>query len=270
MSAEPQRSQNEKSAAFFEEMLGEDWHKRSREIALEAGKSLGKTVTEMDDPAFRLGMAEALGKASNWPAPEELASIRQTVADLTRPQPMALPPSSQRQPAKRARRRVKPIPLDEQIARRVLKRHRSTVVIFLKKAGLAGELKELEAVEKRIAEGSHQAAKHAAFSARNLMEGVADRLLQPTSEKRLDRDGREHSLGGKDHKNRLIAYAEDQLKGKWEGHEFRAFVGTMDLVMRWTASGPHGAYKLQEAEHLYTRMLDALAVIASAYEEEPA
>jgi hypothetical protein len=137
--------------------------------------------------------------------------------------------------------------------------------MFLKAAGLPGELKELVEVEKRIGEGTHQAGKHAAFSARNLMQGVADQLFPPASETWHDRDGREHSLGAKDHKNRLIAYVSKQLEGRWEAHEFRAFIGTMDVVMRWTGSGPHGAYKLQEGEYMYMRMLDALAVLARAH-----
>lgn len=96
------------------------------------------------------------------------------------------------------------------------------------------------------------------------MQGVADRLFPPTQETWRGRDGREHLLGAKDHKNRLIAYASQQLEGHWEAHELRAFIGTMDAVMRWTGSGPHGACKLQEGEHMYTRMLDALAVLARA------
>lgn len=106
------------------------------------------------------------------------------------------------------------------------------MVIFLKKAGLAGELKELAEVEKRIGEGTHQAGKHAAFSARNLMEGVADYLFPPTSDTWLGRDNQKHALGANNHKNRLIAYADQRLKDQWEGHDCRAFVGTLDVVMR--------------------------------------
>jgi hypothetical protein len=163
-----------------------------------------------------------------------------------------------------ANRRIKRPP-NEQIARRVVKRHRTSTTHFLKKAGLADELRELVEVETRLANGTPPDCKHAAYSARNLMEGVANCLFPATSERHLDRSGREHSLGAKDHKNRLIAYVDRQLEGQLGGHDFRAFVGTMDAIMRWTGSGPHHAYKLEAAEHSYTRMLDALAVIARAY-----
>lgn len=136
---------------------------------------------------------------------------------------------------------------------------------FLEGTKLTDELGHLVEVENRLRKGTAPDCKYAAFAARNLMEGIANHLLSPTSETHLDRSGCERSLGHKDHKNRLIAYVEQRLKGQLEGHDFRAFVGTMDVVMRWTGSGPHGAYKLEDAEYCYTRMLDALMVIARAH-----
>jgi len=95
------------------------------------------------------------------------------------------------------------------------------------------------------------------------MEGLADNLFPHNGNE--SNDG-QHSLGPKDHKNRLIAYVFARLKGELEGHEKRAFTGMMDVIMRWTGSGPHGAYRHEDTEHMYTRMLDALTVVARAFE----
>lgn len=165
----------------------------------------------------------------------------------------------------RAKRQVRRVTAEEQIAQRVLNRQRDAVILFLREARLRHEMRELADIEARLAEANDHACKHAAYSARNLMEGVANRLFPPRPEKWRDRDGRTHSLRAKDFKNRLIAYAEWTLEGSWEPHELRAFVATMDTVCRWTGSGPHGAYRWAQAERAYLRMLDALAILAHAF-----
>jgi hypothetical protein len=165
----------------------------------------------------------------------------------------------------RAKRRVRRVSPEEQIAQRVFNRQRDSVILFLRQARLGNEMKELVAVEKELANGDERARKHAAFSARNLMQGVADRLFPPTAAAREGHDGRGHSLGAKNYKNRLIAYAEDGLQGSWERHELMTFVSVMDSVCRWTGSGPHGTYGREAAEYAYTQMLDVLAVLALAF-----
>jgi len=164
------------------------------------------------------------------------------------------------------KRRMRRVTTEEEIAQRVLNRQRESVVHFLRHARLRYSVRDLVDLETRLAEGNCHSCKHAAFSARNLMEEVADRLFPPTSETWRGRDGRDHPLGARDFKNRLIAYAERALDGIWEGHEFRAFVATMDSVCRWTGSGPHGAYRRPEAEHAYVRLLEALSILAEAFE----
>lgn len=167
------------------------------------------------------------------------------------------------------KRRMRRVTTEEEIAQRVLNRQRDSVIHFLRHARLRYGVRDLVDLETRLAEGNYHSCKHAAFSARNLMEEVADRLFPPSSRRWRGRDGRDHSLGAKDFKNRLIAYAEWALAGEWEGHEFQAFVATMDTVCRWTGSGPHGAYAWGEAEHAYMRMLEGLAVLAEAFAVAP-
>lgn len=179
---------------------------------------------------------------------------------------MILPPSPQPPYGKKkAKRKARRAPAREQIAKRVFRRQRQTVVAFLKEADLKDELAELSKVETEVAKGSKRSCMHAAYSARVLLEGLADHLFPPTSEKRKGRDGQVRSLGAKDFKNRLIAYVEQRLRGQLEGADFRAFVGTLDAVMNWTGGGPHGSHEPCDAEHLYTRMFDALSVIACAH-----
>ena len=169
----------------------------------------------------------------------------------------------------KARRRMRRVTAEEEIAQRVFNRQRDAVILFLRVARLRYGVQDLVDMEARLAEGNDHSCKHAAFGARNLMESVGDRLFPPSPEPWRGRDGRDHSVGAKDFKNRLIAYAEWALEGTWEGHEFQAFVATMDTVFRWTGSGPHGAYAWGEAEHAYTRMLDGLAVLAWAFSIAP-
>lgn len=116
----------------------------------------------------------------------------------------------------------------------MVRRHRSSVLRFLKETGLSIGLRELIEVEMRLGKKTESDRKHAAYSARNLMEEVADHLFPSTSKTHMDRSSGEHSLGAKDHKNRLIAFVEKRLEGQLDGHDFRAFVATMDAVMRWT------------------------------------
>jgi hypothetical protein len=155
---------------------------------------------------------------------------------------------------------------EEEIAQRVFNRQRDSVIHFLRVARLRYGVGDLVEMETRLSEGNDHACKYAAFSARNLMESVADCLFPPRSDPWRGRDGKDHAVGPRDFKNRLIAYAEWGFEGTWERHEFQAFVSTMDTVCRWTGSGPHGAYGWGEAEHAYTRMLEALAILAQAHE----
>jgi hypothetical protein len=168
-----------------------------------------------------------------------------------------------RKSAKRKPRRRASAP--ELIVKRALRRHRKAARALLVELDLTTELKELTDLEAELNKGTVQACKHASYRARNLIEGLADCLFPPSSKTRKGRDGKKHALGSKDFKNRLIAYVEDRLNGDWEGHDFRAFVATLDTVMRWTGSGPHGVYDPHEAEHMYPRLLDALAVLARAH-----
>jgi hypothetical protein len=217
--------------------------------------------------ALREGAAEAVKHANSMPPVFDSAQLRRITSEA-RDLAISLEPVEKQTspaPAKPARRRIKRIPPDEHLARRVVKRHRTNAIAFLKRAELTDELRELIEVETRLGKGTRPDCKHAAYSARNLMEGVANHLFPATSKPHLDRDDRKHSLGATDHKNRLIAYVDQHLRGHWEGHDFRAFIGTMDALMRWTGSGPHGGYKLEDAEHSYIRMLDALAVVARAH-----
>jgi hypothetical protein len=197
---------------------------------------------------------------------ERILTLGQSVAQgpWTAREAVVLPPAP-RPPDGKKRKARRQVPTQEQVARRVFKRQRKAAISFLKEAGLKAELDELRAVEAGVAKGSKRSCMHAAYSARVLMEGLADHLFPPTTKARKGRDGRKHSLDSKDFKNRLIAYAEKQLEGQWEGHEFRAFVAILDVVMRWTGSGPHGGYDQHEAEHMYPRLLDALAVLARAH-----
>ena len=177
----------------------------------------------------------------------------------------AVPAEPAAQPASRRRRKARRASTPEQIATRVIKRHRQVALSLLKLRRFSLELKELKAVEAGLRKGTKRSCKHASFNARNLMEGLADHLFPATSEKRGSRIKEEHSLGPNDFKNRLIAYVEERLRGKMEAHDFRSFISAMDSVFRWTGSGPHGAYGREEAEHVYPRLLEALAVIARAH-----
>jgi hypothetical protein len=248
-------------------------------------------VVRFDTGTIRAGnLADLLGDKSAKELEERLAKMPETVAsrvgsievppelkervltigeNLMRQrarEAVTLPPSPQppyrEEKSKRKSRRVS---AREQIAKRVFKRQRQAVVAFLKRAHLKDELDELGRVEAEVAKGSKRSCMHAAYSARVLLEGLADHLFPPISGKRKSRDGQVRALGAKDFKNRLIAYVEERLKGQLDAADFRAFVGTLDAVMNWTGGGPHGSHKPQDAEHLYTRMLDALSVIARAH-----
>jgi hypothetical protein len=164
----------------------------------------------------------------------------------------------------KSKRRVRRV-LEERIPQHVLDR-RHEVVLFLRRARLGDELKELVDVEAHLAEGDKRSCKHAAYSARNLIEGVANRLSPPTSQVWRGQDGVDRLLGARYSKNRIIAYAEKALTGVWDGPEFQVFVKTMDSICRWTGSGPHGAYAREEAEHVYIQMLGALSVLGWAFE----
>lgn len=241
------------------------------QIAREAGRSLGIELGRIS-PAMRASLIAALTQGVAPPASESWARLSQRVDMNTQSPPSVLRgvaagrDRTSPAPARSPRRRAIRMPLGERIARRVTRRHRSAAVSFLNRAGFDSDVNELLAIETRLAEGTRRGCMHAAFGARTLMQAIANSLFPPSPKTRLDRHGRRHSIGPDDHKNRLIAYVEENLAGQLEGHEFRAFTGTMDLVMRWTGSGPHGTHGLEDAEHMYTRMLDALTVIAKAHE----
>jgi len=187
---------------------------------------------------------------------------RETVAEVV--------PSARIEPARERGKNTKRKPrrrasAPELIVKRALRRHHKAARALLSGLDLTTELKELTDLEAELNKGTPQACKHASYRARNLIEGLADCLFPPTSKPRKGRDGQERSLGPSNFKNRLIAYVEERMEGKWEGHEFRDFVATLDTVMRWTGSGPHGVYDPHEAEHMYPRLLDALAVLARAH-----
>lgn len=162
------------------------------------------------------------------------------------------------------KRRVRKASTPERIAARVINRHRQSVLSLLKLKRFAPELKELQEVETGLRHGTRRSCKHAAFNARNLMEGLAEHLYTPVSGARHSRSSETHSLGSSNHKNRLIAYVEERLGGKLESHDFKAFIFAMDTVFRWTGSGPHGTYSREEAEHVYRRPLEALSIVARA------
>jgi hypothetical protein len=262
---------------------------RSSALAALAGKKLLPPIragivdylSEEDQKTLEEKMAKASQTISghfesiDFPPPELRERMMELGQRAFRQQRLAgetvvLPPSpqppygqeQQEKPRNKARRRP---PAREQIAKRVFKRHRQEVVSFLKEAALKIELDELGKVEAEVTKGSKRSCMHAAYSARVLLEGLANHLFPPTSKKWRGRDKQERSLGARDFKNRLIAYVERELEGQMEGEEFRAFVGTLDVVMRWTGGGPHGSHEPQDAEHLYTRMIDALSVIARAH-----
>ncbi len=292
----------------IEERISDAGTIRSRALATlteDAGASRSSALAALGGkkllPPIRAGIIDYLSEEDQKTLEEKMAKVSQTISghfesiDFPPPElrermmelgqrafrqqrlagetvvlpPSPQPPYGQEQQEKKqkgkARRRP---PAREQIAKRVFKRHRQAVVSFLKEAGLKTELDELGKVETEVAKGSKRSCMHAAYSARVLLEGLANHLFPPTSEKWRGRDTQERSLGAKDFKNRLIAYVERELEGQLEGEEFRAFVGTLDVVMRWTGGGPHGSHEPDDAEHLYTRMIDALSVIARAYAAE--
>lgn len=257
---------------FFAGTLASAMPEETRQALLEQMVAAGKTIAR-DLPKFTskdmsgLIAAEhlkgnSLGEAFAEQRRSLLESLDQAIRSARRPPAEMELPAEQ---PKKAKRRVKRVSAEVQIAQRVLKRHRKEVVKFFKRADLKGELKELADIEARLTRGDKRSCKHAAFGARSMLEEVADRLFPPTSKKRKGRDRKVHSLGAKAFKNRLIAYAETSLRGKWERHEFQSFVSNMDSIFRWAGSGPHGIYTREEAERMYTLMLDALTVLARAF-----
>jgi len=272
----------DKNQKALEELAGKSGIVASGSLSgLDAGAikfgTLSDLLSEEDREALKAGNAKVseailsrLGgiEVFNREQKEHLLSLGRSLFEETQRWDGETAPSAaverdpEERPAPKRRRRA---PAQEQIARRVFKRQRQAAVSFLRAAGLKTELDELGKVEAEVAKGSKRSCMHAAYSARVLLEGLADYLFPPVSEKRKSRDGQMRALGASHFKNRLIAYVEDQLDGHLEGADFRAFVGTLDAVMNWTGGGPHGSHGPQDAEHLYTRMLDALSVIARAH-----
>lgn len=240
-------------AGTLADFLGDEQRKSLEESLAKASQTVSSRFAGFELPPEFKERLLALGQNAirQQEIPDEVVILPPT------PQP----PYSEKKSKRKARR----APAREQIAKRVFRRQRQAVVAFLKRADLRDELEELGKVEAGVAKGSKRSCMHAAYSARVLLEGLADHLFPPISEKRKSRDGQVRALGAKDPKNRLIAYVEQQLEGQLEGADFRAFVGTLDAVMNWTGGGPHGSHEPRDAEHLYTRMFDALSVIARAH-----
>ncbi|HEX5375919.1 MAG TPA: hypothetical protein VFW48_07150 [Solirubrobacterales bacterium] len=261
----------------------------SQALAALAGKKSLPTIqagivsrmSAEDQKALEAAMAKAsktisghfAGMEVSSELSERILSAGSTVIGSRLPGVVTVP-STRRTPSvakeEQPRRKDRQLPAQEQIARRVFKRQRQAVISMLRATGMKTEIEELRSVESKLAKGSKRSCMHAAYSARVLLEGVANHLFPPTTEKWVGRDKREHALGPNDFKNRLIAFVERNLGSQFEGEEFRAFVGTLDLVMRWTGGGPHGSHEPHDAEHLYTRLLDALSVIARAHAAQSA
>jgi hypothetical protein len=260
----------------------------SQALAALAGKKPLPTIqagivsrmSPEDQKALEAAMAKASktisGHFAGMEVPSELKerilSAGSTVIGSRLPGVVTVPstrqtPAPEEEPRRKDRRQL---PAQEQIARRVFKRQRQAVILMLRETGMKTEIEELRSVESKLAKGSKRSCMHAAYSARVLLEGVANHLFPPTTEKWVGRDKREHALGPNDFKNRLIAFVERNLGSQFQGENFRAFVGTLDVVMRWTGGGPHGSCEPHDAEHLYTRLLDALSVIARAHAAQSA
>jgi hypothetical protein len=155
--------------------------------------------------------------------------------------------------------------LGEEIAARVLREQRIEVDAFLLDSGLDAELHELAVIEERLRSRSERDRRHAAFSARVLLEAIADRLFPAREEAWSDRRGVRHDVGCENVANRLSAYVDQWLGAAMETHERRSFQADLDATARWVGSGPHGVHSAADAERAYTRLIGVLAVLARAH-----
>ncbi len=188
---------------------------------------------------------------------ETLAPIRpQELGDRS---PEAYNPLIEPTPAEQARS------VGEEIAARGLREQKDEVDAFLTDCGLAAEVVELEAVENRLQGRTERDRRHAAFSARTLLEAIADDLFPARGEPWIDLGGIEREVGQENVANRLSAYVDRHLTGKIEGAERRAFQADLDATARWVGAGPHGVHTAVAAERAYTRLMAVLATMARAY-----
>ena len=155
----------------------------------------------------------------------------------------------------------------EEIAARVMREQKEEAVAFLENCGLDHEVAELAAVEGRLHSGSDRDLRHAAFSARNLLEAIADRLFPASGEPWVDRGGVAREVGPENVANRLSAYVDQRLTDRIEAAERRAFQGLLDATARWVGSGPHGIHTAAGAEVAYTRLMGILSFLARAHRE---
>ncbi len=166
---------------------------------------------------------------------------------------------------------IEPVPAEqarsvgEEIAARVLREQKDEVDAFLNDCGLAGEVVELEAVENRLQGRTDRDRRHAAFSARTLLEAIADDLFPAMEEPWTDLRGDKREVGQENVANRLSAYVDRHLSGKIEAAERRAFQADLDATARWVGAGPHGVHTAVAAELAYTRLMAVLATMARAY-----
>jgi hypothetical protein len=187
----------------------------SQALAALAGKKSLPTIqagivsrmSPEDQKALEAAMAKASKTISGHLAgmevsselSERILSAGSTVIGSRLPGVVAVPSTRQtpsiekeEQPRRKDRRQL---PAQEQIARRVFKRQRQEVISMLRETGMKTEIEELRSVESKLAKGSKRSCMHAAYSARVLLEGVANHLFPPTTEKWVGRDKREHALG---------------------------------------------------------------------------
>lgn len=226
-----------------------------REMAAPKARGALAGETAASESAFMAGMRQAL--------------IGRTVPPEMRGQAVsrarAAAPRGRATGTGQVLRKARPIPAGEAIARRAARSQRKEVVGFLYVAGLEEEIEELRAIEVRLRLGRERDLCHAAFSARMLLQGVADRLFPAQPGVWRDAQGHDHKVGPDAVLNRLSAFVQINLPPRMEPADRRAFQGELDALMRWAGAGPHGARTRREAELAFTRLLSVLTTVANAF-----
>jgi hypothetical protein len=154
----------------------------------------------------------------------------------------------------------------EELAIRALREQKERIVNLLEACGLPNEISELEAVENRLHQRSERDRQHAAFSARLLLEAVADQVFPPRQEPWTDRQGGSHNVGPEKVANRLSAFVDERLGADLAKGERGTFQADLDAVAEWVGAGPHGVRTTFAAETIYGRLLSVLAYVARAHQ----
>lgn len=135
---------------------------------------------------------------------------------------------------------------------------------LLANLGLPDAEKELAEIEAHLLSSDRRTRKHAAFSARQLLEEVADRLFPAQSADYTDRFGEERLVGQSRVGNRLLAFVDRQRT--LSAREQRAVGAAAGVIADWTGSGAHTAWTAERSNRAYAKLLEVLAAVAEAFD----